>query len=131
MAGQQGDHNYRRARPPALRVMERVEVDEEGCWLWPGALRQGYGAVMTGSRRDGDRRVRDCHLVTWEHFEGAVPEGLELDHLCRVRHCCNPGHLEPVTSAENTRRAMKHLSDIERARRSACMTELNRKRWAA
>jgi len=40
----------------------------------------------------------------YEYFKGPVPDGLELDHLCRVRSCCNPDHLEPVTHKENIRR---------------------------
>lgn len=105
-----GDAKKAAARPAAHRVMDRVIVDDEtGCWMWPGATAgpatHRYGSVGTGSRSDGTRRNRATHIVTWEHFEGPVPEGLELDHLCRVTLCCNPGHLEPVTHAENLRRA--------------------------
>jgi hypothetical protein len=82
------------------RVLARVEIDDDGCWLFQGCVNaHGYGQV---SGDDGQSRL--THRVVWEFFEGAVPDGLELDHLCRVTACCNPGHLEPVTHAENIAR---------------------------
>lgn len=51
------------------------------------------------------------HRAAYEVLVGPVPEGLELDHLCRVRHCYNPSHLEPVTRLENMRRTMKNGPD--------------------
>jgi hypothetical protein len=45
-----------------------------------------------------------AHRWAYEHFIGPIPAGLEIDHLCRVRHCVNPAHLEPVTKSENRRR---------------------------
>src|SRR5690606_7471316 len=57
---------------------------------------------------DGDRKtLRYVHRVTYEAFVGPIPEGLEVDHLCRNRACCNPEHLEPVTRSENRRRAWR------------------------
>lgn len=71
-----------------------------GCWLWLGALgRGGYGL----SRHRGVLSV--VHRVAYELLVGPIPEGLQLDHLCRVRHCVNPDHLEPVTALENVRRS--------------------------
>jgi hypothetical protein len=46
------------------------------------------------------------HVLVWQAKNGEVPEGLELDHLCRNRACCNPSHLEPVTGSENVRRGL-------------------------
>jgi hypothetical protein len=70
-----------------------------GCWLWLGQLnRNGYGYVSVGGRK------RVAHRVVWEVFVGPVPEGMVLDHTCRVRCCCNPNHIEPVTVRTNTRR---------------------------
>lgn len=51
------------------------------------------------------RTLRGAHVIAWEKRNGPVPDGLELDHLCRVRACRNPDHLEPVTHAENSRRS--------------------------
>lgn len=69
------------------------------CWLSTNRVRpDGY----TNMRVEGVTRF--CHQVTYEHWFGPVPEGLELDHLCKVRACCNPYHLEAVTHLENMRR---------------------------
>jgi hypothetical protein len=66
-----------------------------GCWVWTGAVnggaRSGYGYF----------RKRRAHRVAYEAWVGPIPEGLVLDHLCRVRRCVNPSHLEPVTVREN------------------------------
>lgn len=75
------------------------------CWLWTASLdNHGYGQFSTGSVMTGTRRIRKAHQVSWEMRYGPVPEGLQRDHLCRVRRCVNDGHLDLVTSAENTRR---------------------------
>jgi hypothetical protein len=125
----QGDVKKAVARPSWERAIERVMVDDNGCWLWSGAFSgSGYGQIREGSRSDGTRRVRHVHIVMWEHFEGPVPDGLELDHLCRVRECCNPGHLELVTHQENMRRMV--LTDAERQRRSEWASLLNQIRWS-
>ena len=80
------------------RVLSKVARDANGCWLWTGALLDGYGIVKVGGG------VRRAHRVVFEFERGPIPDGLELDHLCRVRRCVNPDHLEPVTKAENIRR---------------------------
>lgn len=68
------------------------------CWLWTGSLGSGYGRIFV------DGKTEPAHRITYEHFVGPVPDGLELDHLCRNTRCVNPSHLEPVTHAENIRR---------------------------
>ena len=76
-----------------------------GCFLWAGAVdRKGYGQYRAGSRRDGTRRTVRAHRLAYEELVGPIPEGLQIDHLCRVRCCVNPAHLEPVTNRENVRR---------------------------
>ena len=74
----------------------------DGCWLWTGKTTNGYGVVDIGGRSG---RLMKAHRVSYEAFKGPVPDGLDLDHLCRVRNCVNPDHLEPVTRFENLRRS--------------------------
>lgn len=70
------------------------------CWLWTGALTyDGYGMFRH------DNRIMGAHRWAYEIAVGPIPRGLQIDHLCRVRNCVRPDHLEPVTNAENTRRA--------------------------
>lgn len=82
------------------RVLAKVNLTESGCWVWTGRRdRDGYGLMKIG------RAPRFVHRVSFEAWMGPIPEGLQIDHLCRVRDCCNPEHLEPVTSRENTMRS--------------------------
>ena len=81
------------------RFAARVSVQDDGCWIWTGAkASNGYGSIGYESRTHSTHRLAYTLLV------GPVPEGLQLDHLCRVKSCCNPAHLEPVTNAENQAR---------------------------
>lgn len=68
------------------------------CWMWSGQQYGGYGKVTVRKRRVW------AHRAMWEQTNGPVPEGLELDHLCRVPCCIRPDHLEAVTHRENLRR---------------------------
>lgn len=68
------------------------------CIEWPLSRSQGYAVLHTKGKR-----IR-LHVEVWKTINGPVPEGLQLDHLCRNRACINPEHLEPVTSRVNTLR---------------------------
>jgi hypothetical protein len=87
------------------RWMDRLVRTEEGCWLWPGG-KSGNGYAKVAFTRDGRRHFRVLHRLLYEVLRGPVDEDLQLDHLCRVRNCCNPDHLEPVTGSENLRRGV-------------------------
>lgn len=93
-----------KARPPLERVMARVAKTETGCWQHEAPREDGYARVLVGSRSDGSRRVRVAHRVVYESLVGPVPEGMDLDHLCRNRACVNPDHLEPVSRGINLHR---------------------------
>jgi hypothetical protein len=88
------------------RWIAKCVVDENGCWIWPGSKSNGGYAHVRVLQPDGSRPGRGLHRVVYEHRVGPVPEGLDLDHLCRVRACCNPAHLEPVTPRENILRGV-------------------------
>lgn len=92
----------RKTKPPLLRFFEKVLIDPVNqCWLWLGATNPGgYGDLFPGR----GRRRQSAHRFSYETFIGNVPTGLDLDHLCRVRSCVNPWHLEPTTRKENLRR---------------------------
>lgn len=86
----------------ALTVAERFwpRVDRRGeteCWMWRGCVNPvtGYGQWANGYSIIG------AHRVAYELMVGPIPSGLEIDHLCRVRACVNPAHLEAVTHREN------------------------------
>jgi hypothetical protein len=79
---------------------KRVTVRADGCWDWNGALtHKGYAAL----RYEGNTRV--AHRFSYRLLVGPIPDGLQLDHLCRNRSCTNLGHLEPVDNWENQRRS--------------------------
>lgn len=91
-------------RPVIERLLAKVEPDGNGCWIFTGGKSAaGYGVIGLGGRDDGTNYT---HRVTYEHFVGPIPTGHQVDHLCRVRACCNPAHLEAVPQAENNRRAL-------------------------
>ena len=74
--------------------MAKVEKTED-CWLWRGSiLRNGYGQFYSGG-------PYLAHRYSYEVHKGPIPNGLVIDHLCRVRHCVNPDHLEAVTQSIN------------------------------
>ena len=87
----------------AERIENKVEkVTESGCWIWTAHCNNmGYGMLGVG------RNMKLAHRMTYELTYGQIPKGLDLDHLCRVRCCVNPAHLEPVTRLENVRRGKR------------------------
>lgn len=95
--------------------MNKVQKDEKsGCWVWTGSKRRGkYVKGKSVERLRGELRMggvsgknRLAHIVSYEHFVGPVPEGMELDHHCHNTLCVNPDHLEPVTHTVNMQRRM-------------------------
>ncbi|MER8220922.1 HNH endonuclease signature motif containing protein [Streptomyces sp. NPDC094143] len=85
------------------RFWSKVEKTD-GCWLWQGQSRNGYGLFFWGSGKN--QRSTGAHRYAYRLTCGEIPEGLVLDHLCRVPLCVNPQHLEPVTRRENVLRGI-------------------------
>jgi len=113
-----GDPHYvkRIIGKPLLRFLRQVRIESaDACWLWTGKITsEGYGTLSV------DGEVRLVHRWIYEQTRGKIPSPLQPDHLCRVRHCANPSHLELVTSAENTRRGARTRlteSDVSEIRR--------------
>ncbi len=91
------------------RMESKIEkITESGCFIWlASTTRCGYGQIRV------NKKNLSAHRVAYEIARGPIPQGLDLDHLCRVRCCVNPDHLEPVTRFENSIRG-------ERATRTHC-----------
>lgn len=82
------------------RFWAKVEKTDT-CWLWTAYVRRdGYGTFGVSGQK------LMAHRVSYECLTGSIPSGLQLDHLCRVRHCVNPAHLEPVTLQINISRGL-------------------------
>lgn len=84
--------------PPRVPLIERLTGRTQfsgECWLWTGTTSGGYGQMKI------DGRPHLVHRVAYELLVGPIPAGLVIDHLCRVRRCWNPDHLEPKTQREN------------------------------
>src|SRR5690606_24154407 len=93
------------------RFWPKVDKQEDGCWLWAATKNQdGYGRFWHNGR------LCSAHRVAYEMLVGPIPEGTELDHLCRVRACVNPVHLEAVTHKENVFRSPINPTTIWAAR---------------
>lgn len=91
-------------------VEKRIRPDARtGCWNWTGATStDGYGNVKWFGTS------YSTHRLAYQANVGDVPEGLELDHLCRNRRCCNPQHLEAVTHAVNIARGVGRFADRQK-----------------
>jgi hypothetical protein len=96
-------------------IAARIRVEDRGysspCWVWQRSLTEkGYGRGPVPGFA-GNSRV---HRATYELYVGPIPEGLVIDHLCCVKACCNPDHLEAVTDEENRRRAAPSIAVARR-----------------
>ena len=89
----------------AVNEYQRYEVNEiTGCWLW-----QGYVNADGYARLDS----QNAHRLFFLHHGGEIPEGWDVDHLCKRRNCVNPGHLEAVPEIVNIRRAKRRHVTID------------------
>jgi hypothetical protein len=101
-------------RPIEHRFISKISIGHpSGCWLWQAHINYlGYGAMRKDSQMVG------AHRVSYEIFKGPIPHGHEIDHLCRVRNCVNPNHLEAVTKRENISRS--EGVSVQNARKTFC-----------
>lgn len=98
--------------PLADRLWAKVHKTET-CWLWTGTTdRDGYGYLGKGGAGGGSVRA---HRAAYELLVGTIPAGWVIDHLCRVRNCVNPAHLEAVTPQENQWRSHGAITHCRRA----------------
>lgn len=86
------------------------------CQLWTGRLDPDGYPIFTVGRGKKKRYTMAAHRIAYQVHRGPIPERLTLDHLCRVRHCVNPDHLDPCTIEENTRRSTLAPSQKNRAK---------------
>ncbi len=115
-------HQLRKSKalPPLVELSvpekfwARVEITET-CWLWIGALTsEGYGNFISGPHE-----WSLAHRYAYEFCVGPIPEGLTIDHLCRIRRCVLPDHLEPVTNRVNILRG--ESPSARQARQTHCI----------
>lgn len=110
-------------RPRKLTAEERFwshveRRSEDECWPWRGTISvKGYGRAWLG--KNHKPRATGAHRMAYELTVGPIPDGLTIDHLCRVRHCVNPKHLEPVSGRENTMRGESFSARL--ARQAKCI----------
>ncbi len=98
----------------AERFFQYVQpVTESGCWVWMGcASPKGYGKFNIKNRSTM------AHRISYEHFNGPIPQGLSIDHVCRVRCCVNPYHMHICTNQENVLSGTGHTA--ANARKTHC-----------
>lgn len=95
-------HGHRR-REPRVRWIEEDRGYTTPCWIWQLHIcDKGYAKV----RVKGKRLMTNAHRVIYMETFGPLEPGLTVDHLCRVRCCVNPAHMEPVSNTENIRRGL-------------------------
>lgn len=101
-------------RPGYTSSRFMAKVKRSGtCWLWRAQLdRDGYGRFSLNGQRRG------AHRVAYEAIHGPMAPGMTIDHICRVRHCVNPDHLEAITHKENVNRGLRKLKFEEIVKQS-------------
>lgn len=105
--------NQYQLEDPMCRIMDKVDIGDNLCWLFPYTDKRGYAMVWFG------RRPEKGHRFMYRVYKGEIPEGLQIDHLCMVKNCINPDHLEAVTLAENMARLFSSMTGCRRGHKYA------------
>ena len=95
------------------RILSRISVDVNGCWIWDGCKqdsKERYGRIRIGNR------LWLTHRASYEAWIGAVPEGRELHHVCHNLHCVNPFHVVPVSHCVNTKDKLTPINNSSGAK---------------
>jgi HNH endonuclease len=103
----------------AYLLSKVMPVTESGCWIWMGEITKSHGYGVVNGQLPNGRRIDYVHRIFYERFKGAIPKGFTIDHLCRVRCCANPDHLEPVTIGENVLRG--NSTSANHSRKTHCI----------
>lgn len=82
------------------RAASRHAPDENGCWISTYSV-ASHGYAQIGWKNGSERNVVTAHRASWTHFNGPIPEGMTIDHICHVRRCVNPEHLRLMSNIEN------------------------------
>jgi hypothetical protein len=93
-----------------------TEDSSRGCWIWNLSLNRGGYATI--KRRDGTYSI---HRVVYEQARGEIPDGFDIDHLCRTRNCVNPWHMEPVSRRVNVGRGNQRFNGRKNAAKTHCL----------
>lgn len=102
--------------PHWVKFWTQIKVDKSGCWIWTGGKSGTYGMFHDAQRLP--RRTHMVHRISYMNLIGPIPEEMTIDHLCRVRLCINPLHLEVVTRGENVLRGVG--TSAQNARKTHC-----------
>lgn len=94
---------------------DRYEIQSNGCWNWKGHL--GSGGYGRCNNRAGQSLA---HRAFYTILKGDIPDGMQLDHLCRNRMCVNPDHLEPVNQKDNQLRGVLARGKPNSTRKDFC-----------
>ena len=107
-----------------------IPEPNSGCWLWLAATMTQKGYEYGVFRVTG--RTLRAHRFSYEREKGPIPEGLELDHLCRNPYCVNPDHLDAVTHEENLRRGKHRIHEGDNCKKCGELLvwrQIKRPRW--